>query len=636
MKRIFLSLCLALASISGASAQEAVYYGLSPAVLPPAEDISAHGSGKNGFMAGLVSLDPASDPVLQQLKGRSILGVRCYLREANRYKSKKWSYAMLCKGDPATMERQQFVDFEAGWNDVYFDEPYVIGDDKLYIGLQAYETKGSPYPVVSYNRANVPGGCLLNVAKAGWEEYSDRGILLVQAILPAEAAPLLERAAYARVTTYPLLVEPSKEFACQIYVHNLSGQPLSSLGISTQGAGDGQPYFQTLTFDTPVAAGDSRMVPAFVHAGSAEGVAQDLVLKAVNFNGEEAQAALPGVTSLYVTQDAFTRIPLIEEFTGLTCSNCPFMAYYVDVAMEEYEGPLLYVAHHAGFQDDVFTQPVDKQLIYLFGPEYGPDYKWAYNPAIMYDRTILKGTTVPVQGAKLASEEPYLEAIREAASYPALAEVLVDADKDDAGMLTVTVHGRVHHDLLDGADALYLSTYLVEDGISAEKYPQLGLDTEDAPDDLLERFRHNGVIRHNFSTVATGDVLQPEADATYSVSYPAVKVADGWEWKNCHVVSFVHRFDKDDLSKNSVLNAGGSKFSGGQTGIGSASATTAPVKVYAGADRRIRTSVPVRRTEVYDLRGCRLDAASALLPGVYVVRVTTVSGLHQSQKVVVR
>lgn len=636
MKKVLLSICLALAALGEAKAQETAYYGHSPAGTPATSEISALGSGLNGFVEAAVALDPANDPAMQRLKGQQILGIRCYLRADYKQKSQKRTYVKLGINTPEAAERQQYADFEAGWNDVYFDEPYTIGDEKLYLGLQVYETKGTPYPVVSFNGIDVPGGCFLNVSRKGWNEYSDRGVLLIQAILPAEAAPLLERSAYVRATAYPLTVEPSKEFNCEVYVHNLSAQPLSSLEISTLGTGDESPRTKTFSFDEPIAPFDGRMVHTAVFAGSKEGTAQNLILKAEHFNGEEAQPAMPGVSQLYVTQDAFTRIPLLEEFTGLTCPNCPFMSYYVDLALEKYEGPALYVAHHAGFQDDVFTQPVDKQLIYLFGPDYGPDYKYGYNPAIMYDRTILRGTTLPVYGASLPSEEPYLEAIREAASYPALAEVLVEADKTDDGTVEVRVHGRVHHDLVDNGDELYLSTYLVENGITTEKYPQSGLDVDDAPTDLLDRFRHNGVIRHNFCTEPMGDLLKANEDATFSVSYPAQQLGADWVWDNCQVIAFVHRINKNDLSGNVVLNAGSNKLDRTPTSIDHATAETAPVKVFAGADRRLRTNMPVESMEVYDLRGCRLNASTPQQPGVYVVSVKTASGLRQAQKVVVR
>lgn len=637
MKRIISCLILAFALLCGAKAQEAAYYGLSTNGQPDPEGISALGSGKSSYVAALVALDPATDPVMQRLKGQQILGVRCFLRAAYKQKSQKRSYVMLCEDSPENMTSQQYTNFEAGWNDVYFDEPYTIGDGKIFIGMQVYETTGTPYPAVTQSGISVPGGCYTNVGRSGWNEFSDRGVLLIQAILAPETAPLLERSAYVKATDCPLLVEPSQKFNCKLYVHNLSAQPLASAQIATIGTGDEGPRLETVEFTTPIAPYEARLVPAQVYAGSAEGSSQDLTLQLTEFNGESAQPAQPGVCQLFVTLDAFTRIPLIEEFTGQTCSNCPFMSYYVDIAIEEYEKPVLYVAHHAGFQDDALTQPVDKELIYLFGPEYGPDYKYAYNPAIMYDRTVLKGETLPVYGAKLPSHEPYLAAIREAAATPAMAQVLVDAEQGEDGTLSVRSYGRIHRDLVDSEEPLYISTYIVENGLSVDDYFQLGLDADDAPDDLLQRFRHNGVIRHNLCTTLTGDRLQAEADATFSVSYDPVVLSPTWKWENCQVISFVHRIDKNDLTKNAILNAGSNKLNGHVSGIATApTQATASVRAYADASRRIRTSRPVESMELYDLRGCRLDPQAAQPQGIYVVRLTTAGGDTSTQKVIVR
>ena len=66
-----------------------------------------------------------------------------------------------------------------------------------------------------------------------------------------------------------------------------------------------------------------------------------------------------------------------------------------------------------------------------------------------------------------------------------------------------------------------MDDYLVENGLTTDKYPQDGLDFDDAPADLKERFRHNGIKRHVFNTVSTGDLLTLDADNCFSIDYPA-------------------------------------------------------------------------------------------------------------------
>lgn len=637
MKRILsVLLGLALGFLGHAAAQDAVLYGPGPAGTPADDIRSAVGSGENAYFAALVGMDPATDPVMQRLKGQKIIGVRCYMRAAYKQKSQKRSYVMACQGTPDNVAAQQYVNFTEGWNEVMFDEPVVIGDDKTYVGLQVYETIGTPYPLCAYKPVSVPGGCFTNLGRKGWEESTGRGTLLIQAILAPEAAPLLERTAYAQITGFPLSLEPAKPFACQLYLKNHSGQPVTTAEIETLGKGDTTPHTLTVSLDTPLAPYDGRMIAADVVSGSEEGVAQDIALDVVSLDGQPAQPAMTGVSQLYVTSDVFVRIPVVEEFTGLRCPNCPFMAYYLDMAMEEYGAPHIYVSHHAGFQDDVLTKPCDKELIFLFGPEYGPDYKWAYNPAVMYDRTILPGTALPVYGASEASHEGYLASIRQAASIPALAQVLVDVERTADGQVSCRVHGRVHHDLATD-ESLRISTYLIEDGLGTDRYPQLGLDDiEGAPADLLERFKHNGVIRHVFNTDAAGDQLRPETDATFSIDYPAVAAAADWKWENCQVVALIHRIDRDNLAANAILNAGSNRLNDYVTGIAAPATAEAAVSITAGPDRRIRASVPGSRLEVYTLGGARIAAGTPCQPGLYVVRCTTPAGQTTSAKVLVR
>lgn len=334
-----------------------------------------------------------------------------------------------------------------------------------------------------------------------------------------------------------------------------------------------------------------------------------MVLNVTKVNGSESSATLSGFFSMYVTEDVFTRIPLIEEFTGLRCSNCPLMSYYLDVALEEYADPYVYVAHHAGFADDDFTTDADKEILYLFGN------KGTYNPAIMYDRTVLKGELLPVYGVTELSPAPYLAALSEVAACPAQAMVLVDVTREN-GNVSCRVHGKVSKVMMRTGDDFYLSAYIVEDGIPEEKYPQEGLDVEGAPEDLSDRFAHNGVIRHNFCQDPAGDRLTPDGDGSFSVDFPQRAVPHDWVWDNCQVVAFVHKRDKENLRENYVLNAGSDRLNEIALGVNPVTVQQDNVLVSVDRDRRIRTSAPVRDLAVYDLQGRCRDGNSVLSWGL--------------------
>lgn len=626
MKKILLSLFSLF--VLGAGAQTTSHYGFAPDSFMP-EDIQALGTGENAYVAGMICLDPTNDPVVQRLKGQKVTGVRCYLRAAYAEKRQKRTCVMYTTGTPDATPVKTYCDFEEGWNEILFDEPVTIGEEKVYVGLQVFETSSTAYPLVSFAKANVPGGSWINLKREGWKEYTDRGTLFVQAMLDAPTS-VFDRSVYAQATEFPLTIAPASFFDAKVYFHNHSDKAVSSVELSTLGQGDDEPHVQTVTFAEPLAPHAACVLDLKLRSGAETGASQWLSLSVASIDGDQPQATAEGRSVLYITHDAFQRVPLVEEFTSQLCTNCPFMIYYLDQAMEEFDGPVLYVTHHTGYQKDGFTLPMDEDLLYLFGSDY------TYNPAVMYDRRVAKGEVAPVLGANEASTAPYYAAISEAALRPAMARVDVEVDKTDDGQINCRVSGRINAEMAAAGHDLYLSAYLVEDGISLDKYFQMGLDAEGAPADIMERFKHNGVKRHVFNTVTTGDLIQLDEENTFEAVYEPIQANKDWVWENCRVIAFVHKMDKEDMTQNEVLNAGSNRLSS------TASAITRPlqdaaaeVRFYVDAKQMLRANYPLASLEVYSLDGSK-QRVSGLLSGVYVVRYTLSDGTQGTQKVLVR
>lgn len=626
MKKIFLTL-LALVGL-GAYAQTPVHYGFAPDQVVP-EEILALGTGENASVGAMICLDPTADPVVARLKGHQVKGVRCFLRAENTGKRQKRTYIQHTTGTPDATATKTYCDFAEGWNEIMFDEPVTIGDEKLFVGLQVYEVRGTPYPFVALKGVTVPSSSWIKLKDEGWKEYTDRGTLFVQAILDDEAAPKLENTVYAQVASAALTIAPARMFDAKVYIHNRSAQPIESLELVTEGQGDTDTHTQTIHFDTPLPAYGGRIIDLPVRAGAETGASQWLKLTVNSANGTPTQASAAGTSYHYITQDAFLRIPLVEEFTSQRCTNCPFMIYYLDKALEEFDGPVLYVTHHTGFQDDVFTQPMDADLLYLFGSDY------TYNPAVMYDRCVQKGEIAPVLGASEASTAPYTAALVAATARPAMAEVLVDVEKTDA-QLACRVHGRVNAEMAASGEPLYLSVYLVENGLPIDKYPQLGLDGEGAPADIMERFKHNGVKRHVFNTVTTGDPLTLQADNTFDIAFEPAAWNSGWNWDNCQVIAFVHMMNKEDMTRNEVLNAGSNKLNHLITGIHAVSDNlSTDVRFGIGANGTLQANVPVRNMQIHQLGGQSVSTDMPLNSGIYVVNYTLHNGETGARKVIV-
>ncbi len=552
MKRLiyfFLIAFFALTSAQGGTR----YYGSAP-FDPDTTLVGGYGTGKNNYMEVAIRLSVANDPLVASLKqvGR-VVGIRVYLREDYHQRAKGWSYITARKGRLTAEPEKRIVNFDAGWNEVMFDTPIEIGDEELFIGAQVYETKGTPYPFGIFTAASVP--FYTNANRAGWNEVREGGCLLLQAIVETDGEEDgFPCAATVSFSSYPQVVKPSAPFPCTLYVHNLMAEPLTSLTF-TSGDGASETTSYTIDFEEAIAAFDGRAMSYSLVTGSTEGTAVPLTLKVTTVNGHEATPTAGYTRMLYVMRDAFVRVPLVEEFTSQRCVNCPFMIYFLDRAIDAWreEGKnVLYVTHHSGFAEDAFTQPVDRELLYLFG---GPE---TYNPAVMYDRRVFVGEDVPVHSARVADSAPYSEAIEAVASVAAMAEVNVEATANDDGTMNVHIYGAVNKGYVNEEIPIYLSAYIIEDGISADEYMQQGLDDETAPSDLKETFRHNGVIRQNLCTRASGDPLDITVgeDCTFDLTFGNVYIDDTWKWENCDIVAFVHRIDKVDLTANYVLNAG--------------------------------------------------------------------------------
>lgn len=629
IRRIFTLLlsCLTLY----VAAQDVVRYGYVPEQMAEADKI-AQGQGANGYLAGLICLDPTIDPVVARLNGHQVKGVRCYFRQD--YKQARNDRSFIIHQTSLDAEpTKKICDFYEGWNEIYFDEPITIGSEPFYVGMQVYEQRGTSHPFVSYGVASVPGACWINLNKQGWVNYNNRGSLLIQVILDDEAASIVDNMVYAQVASAPQTIAPAALFDCEVYFNNYTDKTVNSIELNMLGQGDEKPYTTQVTFDTPLAPREGRNIPMKVYAGSEVGVNQWVKLSVSRINDEVAQEALVGISYHYVTEDAFQRTSIIEEFTSQFCTNCPFMIYFLDKAMHQYDKELVYVTHHTGFTPDLFSHSGEDALLYLFGEEA------SFNPAVMYDRRVMPGKTTPINGANVAETTPYTQGFDEVTSKLAMASVNIEFTHDEAAAtLACSVSGRINRELVAAGVDAYISVCLVEDSIPlTELYFQEGLDdtVEDgAPADLKSSFRHNGIKRHVF-TAHTGDLLSLSADNEYNVSYDAIELASDWNLDNCRVVAYVHKMNKTDMNQNEVLNAA-QLWIRGTNAVENIQADKDEAYFVVNNNRTLTPSNNVVSYRIYNMHGKYIPVQAQLIPGVYIVNYTTFAGNTASCKVVVR
>ncbi len=626
IKKILTSALLAVAML--ASAQEVVRYGYAPEEMAEVYTVY-QGQGANGFIAGAICLDPQTDPVVARLEGHQIKGVRCFLH--HDYKQARQKRSMILHTDNLEGElTTKNCDFVQGWNEIYFDEPITIGTTPVYVGLQVYESGSVSHPLVSYGGASVSGACWINLNKEGWESYSNRGTLLIQAILDDEAAPIVDNMVYAQVATSPQAIAPASSYEGEVYFNNHTNKAINSVELLMLGQGDDAPHVVDVQFDSPLAAKEGRNLPMDIYTGSESGVNQWIKLTVTKINGEPTQEARPGITYHYLTQDDYTRVSIVEEFTSQRCINCPFMIYFLDKAIHQHDKEIVYITHHTGYQADFFTKSGEDAILYLFGEE--PHV----NPAVMYDRRVLPGKMTPINKASVAETTPYTEALNYVTALMAMAEVNIDVNYDkEAGTVGCTVSGRVNSEMVaEGVDA-YITVCLVEDSIPvSDKYFQQGLvEEEGAPEDLIESFRHNGVKRHVY-TEHTGDLLTMISDNNYSVTFDPVAINPECNIDNCRIVAYVHKVDMNDVSQNEVLNAA-QKWLNDNTSIENIEAKDNQVRFVVNNNRSITIEGEVESYRIYNVHGQYIPNNATLMPGVYLVTYKTPQGVSGNTKLLI-
>ena len=90
----------------GGCAFAQVPYGYAPASVADGE-IAGLGGGINEYVQVMTCFDPTADPAIARMKGRKIVGVRCYLRAAYSQARQKRSAVLASQGSVSAIIRQK-------------------------------------------------------------------------------------------------------------------------------------------------------------------------------------------------------------------------------------------------------------------------------------------------------------------------------------------------------------------------------------------------------------------------------------------------------------------------------------------------------------------------------------------------
>lgn len=389
--------------------------------------------------------------------------------------------------------------------------------------------------------------------------------------------------------------------------------------------------------------------------------AQDVSVTVTNVNGGsgETDASDNNIGgSLYFYPHDMERSLFVESFTGQDCPQCPGGHTNIVAAINSFDGNIVEMTHHSGYQPDMFTMAEDDFARFFYS-----DPAHTYAPAVMVNRytcdALSSAPVIQIDGS---------ESVTALLSYAALAKPYVSLNletkfDESTRELTVKLQMKPHTQL--PSDNTLFNVYLVQDGLTG--YQSNG----------GTNYTHNRVCRGAITGNSWGilaDNLTPGEATTWETTIVIPDSIHSSYWtddllsdvetkngtvqmygekylvsqtnieavaKNMSVVAFVGQYDSSDNTKNIVYNCCEAKLgeSYRQAGFGtSAGVEGVEAKPEVGVSiigGKVCVSGNYDRLNVYNVDGRQVDAGSVLAKGVYVVKVAE-GGKQTTKKVLVR
>lgn len=433
------------------------------------------------------------------------------------------------------LAEQQFSDLQRGWNTISFDAPWTITRTAVAIG---YELNEATSGAIVATTPLINGTEYVNKGN-GWEMLEGRSGLFY-ATVTGDQLPQNEVALNTvNMPTVVISGTPTKPLA---EVVNLGSSEVTSLTVSYHVNGDEDIRSAKLdNLHLPVRSSSSIELPAIILDGQKDyNIA--IELSAVNGHDDDAPIDNTSATRLvYARSGLPERNILVEVFSTERCTACPAGHALLANALKN-KPNIIEICHHAGFYTDQFTisESVAYEWFYTTN-----DYNSSYAPAVMFDRTNMRGQN----GVMFNMDAPLFDPTskRIAAAYNARNLETGTADIDihpvfdrSTRQLTIDID----------AEALVLTTEM--------KKPKLNVFITE---DQIQSNRQQGVEgtythRHTARACLTGAWGDDISMQTLKISKRyTLDIPEEWNTNNCRIVAFVSNYDSADNSNCQVLNA---------------------------------------------------------------------------------
>lgn len=581
----------------------------------PQDKITAYANGKLvGLMVGW------SDP---ENAGKMDLFVKTDMKSDNNVAS---------KSTEVTFDYGNSV-FEQGWNTVIFDKavPMTEFTDGLYMGFFADLMKDRyciPFSVYGIKHPDSQWITrVMDGKQEDWQDISEEyGPVCMKALVEMPDVTALTNIVAIDGITTQAVYTIGEYSAANLFITNDGINTIESIGLRYS-MGDQSKEFSVKLLRPvyPGVKGMSAIVESYAF-GTGE---QTLEIFEVNGEPVENPASIKfnAIGVPVAVAEEHPHRPVIEVFVSENDHNSSrYMDEIFYPGFDEIEDDTYtVVAHHMG---DQFMMGDDEDTQFLID-FYNGDKNKVGMPMFTLDR----GIYTPLIDATIWTDEVpqwilyprfAMYAYQAALDTSAFASVEVDKAETDGVAVNVEVSGNIAEDILPEGEDLYLTLYLVENGVES--------DSQEFPDDadFMAKYpdgiyTHNNLIRAQ-ATPMYGENVGRGGDFTRNYT---IDLYEGCNPKNMRVVALLSRSGSNDSSNRNIINSVEANLS--TSGVENIDAERGVTISVDGNAISVEGALGFR---VYDLAGARVSP-EGLAAGVYVVAAETEGG-NVSRKVIVK
>ncbi len=214
---------------------------------------------------------------------------------------------------------------------------------------------------------------------------------------------------------------------------------------------------------------------------------------------------------------------LVEEFTGVQCTNCPEGSEKLETLLDQHGENLVVVSIHSGFfsiplaesVEDFRTTDADN-LDNLIGPVT------AY-PSASVNRNLFSG-----EGSRIVNANTWAGYIADELARPSRLEMeLTKTYVGNSRELTAEVSIVFFEDI---AEPINLTMYLTETNITDAQFTPTGIETD---------YTHKHVFRTALTPFNGQLIPNPSTTSPYTQSL-SFTIPTEWDAANCSIIAFVH------------------------------------------------------------------------------------------------